>query len=153
MKYPEPTVGGIVLNQEGKLLLVRSVRSNNRYVIPGGHIKSGERMEEALKRELLEETGLQVDDIRLASVQEFIFHRAFYKKKHFIFLDFVCRASSSRVTLNWEHQEYSWVTLEEAFSFDLDPFTRRLLEEYRQGADSAYRLPVLYNLSRQHITG
>ena len=48
MKYPEPTVGAIIFNPDNKILLCKSHKWNNQYIIPGGHIELGEGMEEAL---------------------------------------------------------------------------------------------------------
>ncbi len=60
MKYPEPTVGAIIFNPDNKILLCKSHKWNNKYVIPGGHIELGwKKMEEDFKREIFEETGLE----------------------------------------------------------------------------------------------
>lgn len=48
VQYAEPTVGAVVLNPKGGVLLLRSHKWNNRYVIPVGHIEPGDAMEEAL---------------------------------------------------------------------------------------------------------
>ncbi len=48
--YPEPTVGGLILNREGKVLMVTSHKWSGRLTIPGGHIELGEAMLEAVKR-------------------------------------------------------------------------------------------------------
>lgn len=130
-QYPEPTVGALIFNQAGKVLLTKSHRWRDQYVIPGGHIELGETMEAALRREIKEETGLSIYDIEFASLQEFIFDEAFYEKSHFIFIDFVCRtdADESDVMLNDEAQEYVWVSMEEALALPIDPYTRRLIEK------------------------
>lgn len=87
-------------------------------------------MKTALRREIKEETGLSIHDIEFTSLQEFIFE-AFYKKGHFIFIDFVCRtnADESDVVLNDEAQEYTWVSMEEALALPVEPYTRRLIEQ------------------------
>ncbi len=82
--YPEPTVGALIYNPEGKLLLVRSHKWRDKYVVPGGHIELGETALEALKREVKEETGLDIYAIEYIAFQEFIFDDAFWKKRHFI---------------------------------------------------------------------
>ncbi|HLD07378.1 MAG TPA: NUDIX domain-containing protein [Candidatus Nanoarchaeia archaeon] len=61
--YPEPCVGGLVLNPEQKILLIKSEKWFGKYVLPGGHIELGETMEQALQREMREETGLDVFDM------------------------------------------------------------------------------------------
>jgi nucleoside triphosphatase len=130
-RFPEPTVGALIFNRENKALLVQSDKWHGKYVVPGGHIELGERMEESLLREIEEETGLDVYDVKLALVQEFIYDEAFYKKRHFIFFDFVCRtdAAEDDVVLNFEAQAYTWVTLEQALEMPIDAYTRRLIEQ------------------------
>ena len=139
-QYPEPTVGALIFNQESKILLLRSDKWRDKYVIPGGHIELGEAMVDALKREVKEETGLDIYDIEFASLQEFIYDESFHEKRHFIFIDFVCRTDSDEVVLNFESQEHVWVSLEEALRLSLDPYTRRLIEEQRvHGPPRSYR--------------
>jgi nucleoside triphosphatase len=131
-QYPEPTVGALIFNPEGKVLLLKSDKWRNKYVVPGGHIELGETMEDALKREVKEETGLDIYDIEFALLQEFIFDESFYERKHFLFLDFLCKTDSKEVVLNSESQEYVWVSLEEALRLPLDPYTKRLVEDLKR---------------------
>ena len=130
--YPEPTVGALILNPDGEVLLMRSHKWRNMYVIPGGHIELGERMEDALRREILEETGLAIDELEFLGYQEFIYDEAFWKRRHFIFFDYVCRTMSTRVTLNDEAQEYAWVSLKESLTYPIEPYTRHTIEVYLQ---------------------
>ena len=131
-QYPEPTVGALVFNPAGKLLLMKSHKWHNQYVVPGGHIELGETMEAALRREISEETALSVRDIEFVSLQEFIFDQAFHEEgRHFIFIDFMCQtdAGEDDVVLNDEAQEYVWVSVDEALALPIEPYTRRLLEK------------------------
>ena len=84
-QFPEPTVGALIFNPEGKIFLMKSHKWFGKYVIPGGHIELGETAADAVKREVKEETGLDVDDVKFIMHQEFIFDEVFWKKKHFIF--------------------------------------------------------------------
>lgn len=143
--YPEPTVGGIVYNPEDEILLLKSRKSKDRYVIPGGHIELGETMEHALKREILEETGLVIHNAVLVSVQQFIFSDSFHEKRHFIFIDYACRADTKEVRLNDEHQDFVWLPLEKAFDLPLETYTERLLTEHRKGEGSEHLQRILYN--------
>ena len=137
-QYPEPTVGALIFNREDRLLLVRSHKLRDQYVIPGGHIELGETMEQALRREILEETGLRISDIRYIGMQEFIYDEVFWEKRHFIFHDFACRADDCCVRLNEEAQSFVWATLEECDALPVEPYTLRAIREYqRQMATAA----------------
>ena len=146
MKYPEATVGAVILNSEDKVLICQSNKWNQKYVIPGGHIEAGEKMEEAVVREVKEETGLDVYDIELLGITESIYSESFQNKKHFIFVDFICRSDSDQVVLNEEAQSYRWIDLGEIEDYDLEEFTFSLLKELRQGKDSKYRQNIIYGL-------
>lgn len=128
--FPEPTVGALIINPEGKLFLMKSHKWSDKYVIPGGHIELGERMEDALKREIKEETGLDIHDLEFIGFEEFIFDDVFWKKRHFIFFDFACKTNSSEVTLNEEAQEHIWVAPEKALTLAVEPYTGAVIEEY-----------------------
>lgn len=129
-KFPEPIVGALIFNQENKIFLMKSHKWKDKYVIPGGHIELGERMEDALVREVKEETGLEIFGLKFISCTEFIFDEAFWKKRHFILFDFACKTNSTEVKLNSEGQEYIWVGIKEALKLPIDPYTKKVIEEY-----------------------
>jgi len=105
--YPEPTVGAFIFDKKGNLFLMKSFKWPGVYMIPGGHVELGESMEDALKREVREEVGLDIEDVKLINTQEAIFPPGFSRKKHFIFLDFFCRCKNTKVTLdNKEAESY-----------------------------------------------
>jgi len=128
--YPEPTVGALIFNPEGKLFLMKSHKWLGKYVIPGGHIEVGETMEDALKREVKEETGLDIEGSTFVGFQEFIFDDAFWKKKHFIFFDFACRTKTKNVVLSDEGQDYCWASPVEALKLPVEPYSRKTIERY-----------------------
>ncbi|MDO8642451.1 MAG: NUDIX domain-containing protein [Candidatus Woesearchaeota archaeon] len=128
--YPEPAVGALIFNPEGNVFLMKSHKWHGKYVIPGGHIELGERMEDTVRREVKEETGLDVYAIEFISFQEFIFDTVFWKKRHFIFFDFACKTKSKNVVLNDEAQEHCWASLAEALKMPVEPYTRKAIEAY-----------------------
>jgi nucleoside triphosphatase len=145
LAYPEPTVGAIIFNPDNKILLCKSDKWDNKYVIPGGHIELGESIEDALKREILEETGLEIYDIKLISLKESIYSDTFHKQKHFIFIDYICKTDSYNVILNEEAQKYAWVDLDAIDNYKLGGFTKELLIELKKKEKSEYNTEILYN--------
>ena len=129
--FPEPTVGALIVNKEGKILLARSHKWFDKYTLPGGHIEVGENMVDAVKREVKEEVGLDVEVVEMLLVQEAIFAPEFYKQKHFIFIDFYCKSMDQQVKLDHEEiQDYIWVYPGAAYNLKLDSFTRKTLDRY-----------------------
>ncbi len=143
-QYPEPTVGAVIFNPEGKVLLCRSKKWGDKYVFPGGHIELGEKMEDALRREVKEETGLEVFDIQLISLQEAVYSDTFEARRHFIFIDFLCKTNSSEVILNDEAEAFEWVNLKDIGNYALGGFTKRFFEELEKEV-SSFERSVLYN--------
>ena len=129
-QFPEPTVGVFIFNQQGELLLLQSHKWPGVYVIPGGHVELGERIEEAAVREAKEETGLDIYDLEFITFQQFIYDPAFWKHRHFIFFDYAAKTDSMDVVLNDEAQEYIWIEPKEALGLELDTYTRISIEAY-----------------------
>ena len=129
--YPEPTVGALIVNKEGKILLAKSHKWFDKYTLPGGHIEVGETMREAVAREVREEVGLDVEVEELLLMQEAIFAEEFWKRKHFIFFDFLCRSRDQQVKLDGrELQGYVWEYPGAALRLNLDSFAKKTLEKY-----------------------
>ena len=128
--FPEPTVGIFIINPKGELLLLRSHKWPGRYVVPGGHVELGERIEQTVIREAKEETGLDVCDLRFLCWQEFIYDPSFWKKRHFLFFDYACRVDSTEVELNDEAEDFLWIKPEEALELPIDTYTRVSVLEY-----------------------
>jgi nucleoside triphosphatase len=129
--FPEATVGALVVGSGGKVLIVRSSKWGNKYTVPGGHIELGERAEDAICREVKEETGLDVEPIKLLLVQQAIYPADYYKHEHFIFMDYLCKALNSEVKLDGrELQEYAWVEPQKILKLDLEDYTRNFVVKY-----------------------
>jgi nucleoside triphosphatase len=128
--YPEPTVRALIFNPESKMLLVQSHKWRNKYVIPGGHIELGETNIAALRREIKEETDLDIYDIEFIGIHEFIFDDVFWEKRHFIFFDYACKTDLTQVTLDSESEEYLWVAREETFGLPVEPYAQRTIQAY-----------------------
>jgi phosphoglycolate phosphatase len=70
-------------------------------------------------------------DICFQIVQDCIAPPEFYKRAHFLLLNYTAVATSTAVTLNDEAEEYRWVSLDDALRLDLNGPTRILIEHVR----------------------
>ncbi len=126
---PVVTVGGLVFNRRGEVLMIRTHKWSDRWGIPGGKIKWGEASEAALLREIKEETNLDVGTIEFVLVQDCIHSKEFYRDAHFVLLNYTCVADDdAEVHLNHEAREFQWLPPEKALALPLNNPTRILLE-------------------------
>jgi len=127
--YPVATVGALVFNPEGKVLLVRTHKWSHTYGIPGGKIEKGEETVAALHREIREETGLAISDVEFVLVQDCIDSPEFHvPNSHFLLFNYTARTQSTEVRLNDEAQSYVWIDPREALALHLNQPTRTLIE-------------------------
>ena len=124
-------MGALVVNDRREVLLVRSKKWGEKYTVPGGHIELGERAEDAIVREVKEETGLDSVAEDLLIVQQAIYPKDYHKHEHYIFMDYVCKALTSEVKLDGQElQSFVWVRPEEALKLDLEEYTRRFVVKF-----------------------
>ncbi len=127
--HPIVTVGALIMNHSKEALLVRTQKWSGLWGIPGGKVKTGETLEAALRREIKEETNLDIDDIRWTLVQDCIHSPEFYRDAHFVLMNYTCRCREvADVVLNDEAQEYRWLPLSEARKLPLNRPTQILLD-------------------------
>jgi 8-oxo-dGTP pyrophosphatase MutT (NUDIX family) len=62
--------------------------------VPGGKVEKGDSMKETVRKEVREETNIEVSDIEFLNIDE-DYPDDFSRDTHFIFLNFVCRAENS----------------------------------------------------------
>lgn len=115
-------VGAIVL-RDGQLLMVRRARrpAAGLWTLPGGRVEIGESVTDAVEREVLEETGIEVDVGDLAGVFEVV-----AEDHHYVILDHLAVARSLRDPVaGTDATEARWIALEDIDGLDCTP---RLVE-------------------------
>ena len=129
-KYPLITVGALIFNKKNKILFVKSNKWKGQYGIPAGKVHYGEKVVDGLKREIKEETNLDVYGIKFLLRQEIINPKDFFKKSHFVSLNYICKAKNTNVKLNNEAQSCKWVAAENALKLELNKPTKELVQYY-----------------------
>lgn len=116
--YPkgiEVAVGPFIINEKQQLLLFRSPKWKDEWLVPGGHVEVGESLQDAVVRETMEELGVEIEVIDLFNVGEsFVSPPEFKRNAHFVFIDFVAKLKSDNFTFNDEISDYKWFDLDEA---------------------------------------
>ncbi len=94
-----PKVGiGVAIIKNGKVLLGKrkNAHGTGSWAFPGGHLEYGESWEDCVKREVMEETGITVKNIRFGTATNDIF---LDEQKHYITISMVCDYDAGDVTI------------------------------------------------------
>ncbi|MGB8739468.1 MAG: NUDIX hydrolase [Xanthobacteraceae bacterium] len=97
--------------RDGKVLIVRRGRAPAKgiYTLPGGGVELGETLEQAVIREVREETSLDIEPVELVGFRQAIARDAAGRvERHFVILPFAARYISGEVSLNEELSEADW---------------------------------------------
>jgi nucleoside triphosphatase len=136
--FPEPTVGILIFNPRGELLLTKTHKWLGKYGVPGGHIELGESAIKAARREAKEETGLEIRDLKFLCWQECVYDDQFWKPRHFIFLDFIAKMDYGEIILNDEAEEFVWIDPQKALNeLDIDSYTAFSIRQFLSRAGIA----------------
>jgi 8-oxo-dGTP diphosphatase len=98
--------------RDGKVLIVRRARppAHGLYTLPGGGVELGETLEEAVIREVREETALEVAPVALAGYRQAIARDDTGRiERHFVILPFAARWIAGEISLNEELAEAHWL--------------------------------------------
>ena len=119
-------------NSLPEILLVKTHKWGGRYSIVGGKLKRGERLHDALHREILEETGLHGEINSHIATFDQIKSSGYYRDfVHHMFVDYVVSVSTQRVRLNEEAQSYVWAPAEQALAeLDIEPNAVHTIKAY-----------------------
>ncbi len=105
----------IVNRKDGRILLIKSRKWGDQYLLPGGHVEPGETILEAAKREGEEETGLKLKPLHCVNTGELINNPTFHRKAHLIYFHILCEAETTDVKLdNDELNDFVWIVPEVA---------------------------------------
>lgn len=130
----EIVAAALIRNSQGKILLVKSPKWRERFVLPGGHVNPGESLAEAAKREGEEETGLKLRPLFCINVGERIGSKEFNRPSHLVYFHFLCDAlSSDEKPQADEVLSIHWFDPSEALSLPLVFGLKETIQNYING--------------------
>jgi len=142
----QPSVGvGAVLIHEGRVLLIRRGKEplRGRWTVPGGTVELGETLEQALVREVEEETGLQVRPRESLLVFDRILRAEGRVSYHYVIIDYLCDYESGSPRAGSDAEDVALATPEDLGSYDLpDKTLEVVLQGFRRAGIPPERLPA-----------
>ncbi len=139
MDHNIPRVGmGVLVVRDGKFLLGKRLGQHmpGYYAAPGGHLEHGESFAACAKREVFEETGLEVASVRLLTIGNYLFGN-----KHYIDIDVIVEAPFGEPRVMESHKCAGWDWYHpEQLPSPLFVVTQRMIESYKSAAPPIERV-------------
>lgn len=119
------SVGAAIYSSERDSFVLIRRRDNGHWELPGGLVEPGERLEDAVVREVAEETRLDVEVVRLSGLYE-------SPTVEVLSIVFACRRSRGQPRPTQEASEVRWVPRSEVTNFSNEAYSCRVLDSLRE---------------------
>jgi 8-oxo-dGTP diphosphatase len=135
MSEDRPKVGiGIMIIKDGKVLFGKrkNAHGDGEYSFPGGHLEHGESLVDCAKRETKEETGVEIDNVRLLCVS----NEKRYMPKHYVNIGFIAdwKSGEPHVTEPDKYVDLGWYDINNLPTPRFE-VVNNYLEAYQNGKD------------------
>ncbi|MFN7544284.1 MAG: NUDIX hydrolase [Acidobacteriota bacterium] len=131
---------GALIYRESQVLLVQRGKEplKGYWSLPGGAVEAGEPLVEALRREVREETGLDVGIERLGEIFERILRdESGVVEYHYVLVDYVCEVLGGELQAGDDSADVGWFTPEELKGLRITSGTLEVIERCRTGAKNS----------------
>lgn len=133
-RYPaRPLLGvGAVVFQDGKVLLIERGQEplKGYWTLPGGLVETGERLECAVRREVQEETGLEIRPVEAAALFERIMPDLEGQTEfHYVIVDYICELTGGFLKAGSDVSRAMWVPVDQLASVKMAPGTPPVIEK------------------------
>jgi ADP-ribose pyrophosphatase YjhB (NUDIX family) len=130
-EYPDRPivgVGGVVVHRQRALLIRRGCEPHKgQWSIPGGMLELGEELADGVRRELKEETGLEVEPLEIVAAFDRIMREGKRVKYHYVIVDYVCRLKRGRLKSASDVLDARWVRREEMPQYHLTEMATQVI--------------------------
>jgi 8-oxo-dGTP diphosphatase len=131
-RNPVLAVAAVIWNDQREVLLIRRTKEprKGQWSLPGGKVEFGESIEDAARREVLEETGLTVALLGVAGIAETILDAsAGAADVHFVLIDYSARVVSGEAKAASDAADATWFTQEAIKDLPLWDETKRIITQ------------------------
>lgn len=123
---------GALIIDDGRILLVERGKAplQGYWSLPGGGVETGEHLEQAVRREVREETGLEIDSMGVIEIFERIMHDAEGRVEyHYVLIDYLCRPAGGTLCAATDASRCEWFTEEEIRTLKITAGTPAVIEK------------------------
>lgn len=130
-KYPQVAVGAVVFKDDCVLMVKRSnAPAKGSWAVPGGKIKLGETMHQALVREIKEETSLDITVGEVVYIFDVIQHNE--QKEitfHYVIIDFLCELQGGQLKAGDDAKDVKWISRDDLKKMNINEKTKTMLKD------------------------
>ncbi len=122
-------IASALVEKDGKFLMVKETLEDNKdyWIVPGGHVEFGEKIEDTVKREMKEETNLDIEIVKFLGFKEAIHTKHGY---HTVIFFFLAKSLSDKLVLDKQLLDAKFFTKEELKDLDLVQSAKWLVENH-----------------------
>lgn len=133
-RYPDrPMVGvGAIIIEGDRVLLVERGQApqKGRWSLPGGLVEIGEHLKDAVRREVREETGLEIEPLSVFEVFERIMRDETGRPEyHYVLIDYLCRVRGGELRAASDARRAVWVSRADLPSYRITEGTLAVIEK------------------------
>lgn len=122
---------GALIFERGKILLVERAKEplKGYWSLPGGIVETGENLDASIRREVKEETGLDVTPAEMFEIFERVIPDAAGRAEyHYVLVDYICRVDGGQVAAASDVSNAAWVAEQELRNYRLTEGTLAVIE-------------------------
>jgi 8-oxo-dGTP diphosphatase len=141
-KHPLLGVGALIFTSSGRrgpILLVErgGIPLKGYWSLPGGLVETGEKLEDAVRREILEETGLRIQPVSRFEIFERIMLDASGRAEyHYVLADYICKVVGGALRAGDDVSRVAWVRRSELGNYQITEGTREVIERVYENRDA-----------------
>ena len=125
----------LIENEEHKILLIweGDTPYHKCWVMPGGYVKQNETVEQAVVREVREETGIEILPLKLIGIYDDFITNEEDRLMHHIIVGYAAKIIAGELTITLEATEYAWMDVKEALKSARTPHVfKRIVGDFRK---------------------
>ena len=127
-----PIVGvGAVVVQDGKALIVKRAHDPRKgeWSLPGGRVELGESLVDAVRREIREETGLEIDVGPMVEVFDRVHRHEGRVRYHFVIVDYLCACLGGTLRAGDDAEDVAWIEDDELERYGVNEFAAAVIRK------------------------